>query len=214
MEPSKHHAKQTRSRDPEATRDRILEATIQQLRTQGYHATGIDAICREAGISKGAFFHHFPNKEAAAASALDRWCQQRVKRYIQDLGNHANDPLFRLRSFIQGLISSVCSEGEYASCVLGMLSQELAGSHEQLRQSCEARLSGWTHFVTGLLAEAKAKHTPSIDFDPVQVAWMLNSLWQGTLVIVKTVKNSEIASHNLNHFLVYLDCLFPSVNHP
>ena len=40
-------------------RDRLLEAALTILRTRGYAATTVDEICAAAGVTKGAFFHHF-----------------------------------------------------------------------------------------------------------------------------------------------------------
>ena len=39
---------------------------------RGYAATSIDALCRQAGVAKGAFFHHFDSKDALALAAFRR----------------------------------------------------------------------------------------------------------------------------------------------
>ncbi|MCE1178411.1 MAG: TetR/AcrR family transcriptional regulator [Micrococcales bacterium] len=60
--------KQDRSR---ATRQRLLEATVECLATRGFHATSVGAIAAEAGISRGALQHHFPTREDLIIAALD-----------------------------------------------------------------------------------------------------------------------------------------------
>jgi AcrR family transcriptional regulator len=57
----------------EETRERILQAAAVCFGEHGYDATGTAEICRRAGVSKGAFYHHFPTKQAAFLELLNRW---------------------------------------------------------------------------------------------------------------------------------------------
>ncbi len=57
----------------EETRERILAAAEDCFAHYGYDATGIAEICQKAGVSKGAFFHHFPTKQAVFLELLERW---------------------------------------------------------------------------------------------------------------------------------------------
>ncbi|MGE5462683.1 MAG: TetR/AcrR family transcriptional regulator [Syntrophothermus sp.] len=62
-------------RRSEETRSRILEAAIKLFSSRGYNKASVDEICREAGISKGAFYHHFKSKQALFLALLDGWLQ-------------------------------------------------------------------------------------------------------------------------------------------
>ena len=59
----------------EETRARILEAALRRFAVQGYNAASIDQICTEAGVSKGAFYHHFPSKQAIFLELLNGWLE-------------------------------------------------------------------------------------------------------------------------------------------
>ncbi len=65
--------KQARS---EATYHALLDAAEQVFAAQGYAAASVAAICRAAGVSKGAFYHHFPSKQAVFLALLQRWLQR------------------------------------------------------------------------------------------------------------------------------------------
>ena len=59
----------------EETRARIIEAAIKLFSARGYNAASVDDICEAAGISKGAFYHHFESKQALFLALLDGWLQ-------------------------------------------------------------------------------------------------------------------------------------------
>ncbi|PWH17090.1 MAG: hypothetical protein DDG60_02915 [Anaerolineae bacterium] len=63
---------QTRS---EETRTHLLEAALRRFASVGYNAASVDDICAAAGVSKGAFYHHFPSKQALFLALLNAWLE-------------------------------------------------------------------------------------------------------------------------------------------
>ncbi len=55
----------------EETHTTIISAAEELISLQGYEATGVAAICEKAGVSKGAFYHHFPTKQALFLELLN-----------------------------------------------------------------------------------------------------------------------------------------------
>lgn len=55
------------------TRDRILAVSLDLFTRYGYDATAVAEICSVAGVSKGAFYHHFPSKQAAFLALVEQW---------------------------------------------------------------------------------------------------------------------------------------------
>lgn len=80
---------QTRS---EETRARILEAALKLFAHSGYEAASVDEICSAAGVSKGAFYHHFPAKQAIFLQLLNDWLDRlddqfaRARQDASDVG--------------------------------------------------------------------------------------------------------------------------------
>jgi len=59
----------------EETRSKIIESAVKLFSTRGFNAASVDDICKDAGISKGAFYHHFESKQALFLALLDGWLQ-------------------------------------------------------------------------------------------------------------------------------------------
>ncbi len=71
-------------RKAEETRERILIAAEECFAQNGYDATGVAEICKRAGVSKGAFFHHFPTKQAVFLELLNRWLA-RLEQQLEEM---------------------------------------------------------------------------------------------------------------------------------
>ncbi len=197
----------TKVKNPTATREKLIDAATATMRRQGYCATTVDQICVEAGVTKGAFFHYFGSKEDLAVATVEAWCREGV--YRADLGEAGNDPLVRLDCLFVGLIASVRNPGdEPLACLLGMVAQELGHSGGRLREVCSDGLEGWTALVSRLLRAAKEAHPVRMEFDPDALAWTLNALWQGSLLVAKTRGDPEIAANNLRQARAHVKRLF------
>jgi len=59
----------------EETRTHILDAAYRLFSQEGYDATGVAELCAAAGVSKGAFYHHFPSKQAVFLALLETWLE-------------------------------------------------------------------------------------------------------------------------------------------
>ena len=57
------------------TREQIMTAAAELFCRTGYDATGVAEICSQAGVSKGAFYHHFPSKKDLFLAIVDKWLQ-------------------------------------------------------------------------------------------------------------------------------------------
>ncbi|MBC8390776.1 MAG: TetR/AcrR family transcriptional regulator [Actinobacteria bacterium] len=58
------------------SRNKILSTAEKYFTEKGIKETDIDEICREAGLTRGAFYHHFPTKQQFLLELLDRWANK------------------------------------------------------------------------------------------------------------------------------------------
>jgi AcrR family transcriptional regulator len=68
----------------EETRANILEAAVKRFAVSGYDSASVEDICSEAGVSKGAFYHHFPSKQAIFLALLEGWLKM-LDKGLDDL---------------------------------------------------------------------------------------------------------------------------------
>jgi AcrR family transcriptional regulator len=89
----------------EETRARILAAAEDCFARIGYDATGVAEICAAAGVSKGAFYHHFPTKQAVFMSLLNRWLE-RLNTSLESIQGQGLPPAETLTT-MSGLVDNV-----------------------------------------------------------------------------------------------------------
>jgi len=196
-----------KTRHPEETRQKLVEATLRLMIEQGFAATTVDEICAAAKLTKGSFFHHFENKEAIGRAAVEAWGAFGTGLYSAAWKDPGLDPLEQLHQIFEIMIGFNLRD-EPCLCMVGMMSQEMSLKNPMMREACEKQLVIWTEMVAGMLAAAKKLHAPVVDFDPEAVAWFLNSLWQGSMLIGKTRQKPEMTIANIRQARFYVDGLF------
>ncbi|HAF62078.1 MAG TPA: hypothetical protein DCK95_07110 [Anaerolineaceae bacterium] len=66
------------------TQEKILQAANNLFSSNGYDRTGVSQICQAAGVSKGAFYHHFPSKHSVFMALLQRWLEELDKDFLKN----------------------------------------------------------------------------------------------------------------------------------
>jgi TetR/AcrR family transcriptional repressor of nem operon len=197
----------SREQQASATRERLIQGMQGLILKQGFAATTVDQVCHAAQVTKGAFFHHFAGKDAIAHAALDAWGAMGTRLYSVAWDDPALNPLDQLHRLFDIMISFTRRE-EPCTCVVGMMAQELAQSHPELAAVCAKHLDDWTTHVVRLLDGAKKTHPKAQPFDSHRVAWLLNAIWQGSMLIAKTRRTPELIVANLTLARAYIDALF------
>lgn len=190
-----------------ATQERLIAAAQRLMLRQGYAATTVDQICAEAGMTKGSFFHHYASKDALCRAAIDAWGAMGTRLY-SEAWREPGDPLDQLNRMLDIMVSFTTTRDEPCLCMVGMMSQELALTNPELRGVCAGHLATWTQSVARLLGAAKQLHRPVVDFDPERVGWLLNSIWQGSMLIAKTRQTPAMIVSNLELARAYVTSLF------
>ena len=115
------------------TRRRFLDAAVRLIRAKGYAAATVDDLCREAGLTKGAFFHHFRGKEDLALAAADHFAQMAVGLFAGAPYHAPADPRDRVLGYVDFRRAILRGELPEFTCLLGTMVQETYATHPATR---------------------------------------------------------------------------------
>ena len=180
------------------TKEKILGSAIKLMLVRGFTATSVDDIVRDAGITKGSFFHFFESKEALAMAALERFVRDQYAKLESAPFNKERDPVKRVMGRIDTTIALLRDPMiKLKSCLIGNFSQELAPTHSGFQSLCAEKFSQMSKAFVRDLKAAGVK-------DASHVCDMYFSLIQGSMILMKAKSDHSIATNNLKLFKEYL----------
>ena len=195
---------------PVTARDKLLEAAVKLVRANGFAATSVEQLCGEAGVTKGAFFHHFASKEALGVAAADYWSEC-TGAFFGDAPFHAfPDPVDRVLGYIDLRIALIGGPVETFSCVAGTMVQEAFRSSAAIRMACEASIMGNARALEDDLDAAVASRGLR-GMTGASLARHVQAVIQGAFVLAKTQGGdsaADIAREQLVHLRRYFALLF------
>lgn len=94
------------------TKNHIIAAAEISFAENGYEATSVSKICRIAGVSKGAFYHHFDSKQQLFLALLNRWLASMAGQLDQlELGSiEAPERLLAMSGILNQLLQVPASQ--------------------------------------------------------------------------------------------------------
>lgn len=117
------------------TRDRLIAAMTDALRTRGYHGTGVSDILQQAGAPKGVLYHHFPGGKADLAVAAIDQVVERMESSLDQLLARQPDPLLATRHWLQAATGRLQASGFESGCPLATIALETTAADTALRQA-------------------------------------------------------------------------------
>ena len=190
-------------------RVRLLDAGVAVIRAKGLSATTVDDLCATAGVTKGAFFHHFDSKEAYAVAAADHWSATTSVLFAEAPYHDLADPVDRVLGYLDFRVSLIqgLSAAEY-SCLVGTMTQEAFDSSPAVRDACGASILGHAATleadITAALASAGAGPEP----DAASLARYTQVVLQGAFVVSKAADDADVALDSIGHLRRYLEFVF------
>lgn len=187
-------------------REKLMMAASELIRRRGYIATTVDEICAAAGVTKGAFFHHFPSKEALAETCLAAWDQQAMAMIQSAPFQSIHDPIEKLLACIDFFAGLFSNPKVLKSCLAGTTAQEVSESHPALREASQACFANGERKFQELLDAACSNRGLALDTASLARMWMATI--QGSLVLCKASGDESVIANNLAHYKRYIEQLF------
>jgi len=97
------------------TREKLLETALELIWQSNYSSVGVNEICRQAGVTKGAFYHHFDSKASLFCEATSYYWQV-IKQDLDSIFSPVNTPLEQLENLIEFLFTSKINDDSVRGC--------------------------------------------------------------------------------------------------
>jgi TetR/AcrR family transcriptional regulator, fatty acid metabolism regulator protein len=151
-----------------ATRDRILQAALQVFAEKGYHGTAVDDIVRASRTSKGAVYHHFPNKEALFLALVDE-LSARLATAVTTAIDASHGALGKVEAALRAGLQTFAQHRELARILL-LESVSLGKAYEAKRGEVHGRFAA---LIQAYLDQAAAEGSiPPLDTRVATLAWL------------------------------------------
>jgi TetR/AcrR family transcriptional repressor of nem operon len=189
-------------------RRRLLDAARGLIRERGFTAMTVDDLCARAGVTKGAFFHHFPSKEALGVAAAQDWAAMADALFAEAAYHAPEDPLDRLLAYIAFRRELIAGSAAEFSCVAGALAQEVWETSPAIRDAARDAILGHAVTLEPMIEAAMARHGAPPGFTAQSLARHTQAVLQGGFVLAKATLNPEEARASLDHLDRYVRLLF------
>jgi TetR/AcrR family transcriptional repressor of nem operon len=189
-------------------RRKLLEAAFSIIRQKGYAATSVDELCARAGVTKGAFFHHFPSKDSLAVVAVNQWTETTAAFFAAAPYHGFDDPLDRVLAYLDFRKAMLRGDVAEFTCLAGTMVQEAYGTHPDIRHACDASISGQAAQVESHIVDAMKRYHIRAPWTAESLALHMQAVLQGAFVLAKAKGNAAVVEASIDHLRRYVELLF------
>lgn len=178
-----------REEHAQQTRDALIDAGTARFATDGYAATSVARIVEDARVSKGAFYHHFPDKKALMSAVAAAVCDGSDAAIRDTVDRHAGtgSPGDVVASALDAAMEAVRDDDRYRR-----IRQEAAGVlTPEERRELDARHRD--PVVSGVLGQLRDRGTLRADIDPEVTATLVVALLEATKDEITVSDDPEVA---------------------
>jgi TetR/AcrR family transcriptional regulator, transcriptional repressor for nem operon len=187
------------------TKEKILHTAARLFLEQGFHATGVATICREAGVNAGSLYHFYPSKDALLVGVL-KWYEENLRPIVMDPVEQAEaDPIeriFRLLDWYRGNMEATdCRMG----CPIGNLALEVSDTHPEVRPFIDINFHNWAESIRAWLEEA-GDRLPA-DTDRRALSRMVLTVMEGGIMQTRTAASLRPFDDSVAQLRAYIEAL-------
>ncbi len=173
------------------SRVEIINKGIELMRQHGYHGTGVQHILHACGIPKGSFYNFFESKQDFTLQAIEKYGLDNLKA-VEDLKANANlTAVDKVARFFSDLERFYRSKNYELTCLMSLLSLELAGEDELIAEKIEAKFNDIKKVLTQIIKEGQSSGEIRRDFRAARISDFLITSFNGALITMKYERTSR-----------------------
>jgi AcrR family transcriptional regulator len=168
----------------------ILQAGARALRTHGFNGIGVDGLAASAGVTSGAFYSNFSNKEALLEEVIETCLGE---PFIDSESGSLAERQDRLKEWLATYISVDHRADPASGCVMPTLSADVARSNPQIRDAYQRKMLALVHKMSNVMDGAEP--------DRRRRAWSIVAMMIGAIAISRAMPDGEKADQVLDSAL-------------
>jgi AcrR family transcriptional regulator len=177
------------AKQPDITRDKILDAAFQEIHKHGFQAASLSNILERTGLTKGALYHHFPDKDHLGHAVIEEVIRESLETMVFAPLRATNDPIGTLREVIQLKADKATAEYVALGCPLNNLMQEMSPLDADFKRRLTEILKTWQDVVTDALKRGQKAGQVRSDVDCRAAALFIVSAFEGCIGIAKNLQS-------------------------
>jgi TetR/AcrR family transcriptional regulator, transcriptional repressor for nem operon len=187
------------------TRERLLETARELFHAQGYAATGLAQILKEAGVRSGSLYHFFESKEDLLLGVLDYYKALLEPRIVGPAFAKAADPVGRVFAVLDQYREQLRRTKFALGCPIGALALELNEMHPDAQARIGENFEGWRRAVRGCLEAARGRLRAGTDLDDL-ASFVLVTM-EGAVMLSRTHRSMRPFDAAVRHLRAYFGLL-------
>lgn len=191
-------------RDPERTRRKLLDAGFREVYERGYQSADLDAVLERAGVTKGALYYHFENKEALGHAIIEEVIGEMTRqKWVLPL--QQGNPIDTLIHIVQATGTEVAEMR--SGCPFNNLAQEMSPLDEGFRKRLAKVLSEWHAAMAGAFRRGQVEKTVRKDVDPEDEATFVIAMYEGYISLAKNSQDPKLLKAGKKRMMNHLESL-------
>lgn len=189
-----------------------MDAAQALILNHGFGGSTVDSIIELAGVSKGAFFHHFSSKADLGKELVQRYADEDAEHLEQTLTKAeklSNDPLQQILIFVKLFEQEIeALEEPFPGCLFASYLQQSELFDHNVLDIIRESLLLWRKRVLDKLKKIEQKYPPRQDVELESLADMLMVIFEGSFVLSQSMNENRIISRQLSNYHTFLQLLF------
>jgi TetR/AcrR family transcriptional repressor of nem operon len=177
------------ARQPDQTRQRLLDAAFAEIHRHGFQAASVASILEDTGLTKGALYHHFPDKKSLGLAVVDEIVGKRMAELFVHPLSTAERPIQAMLDLLEEK-SRQPKESLRLGCPLNNLMQEMSPVDEDFRAHLHRVLASWQTTFENALRRAQASGELHPEVDCRAAALFIVAAWEGCVGVAKNMQST------------------------
>lgn len=198
---------QAHVKQADLTRQKLLDAAFAEIHRHGFQAASVTQILSDTGLTKGALYHHFPDKKALGLAVVEEIIRPRLAAMMFEPLLGAEHPL----AAMQSILSEKAAESDpwvvTLGCPLNNLIQEMSPVDEEFRQHLNRLFQDWVETVKQGLLKGQAAGAVRKTVDAGETAFFIVSALEGCIGMSKNTQSIAAYRSCLKQLSQYLESL-------